>query len=83
MNNCGKWYLEYTYLDRNVGFFKSPVEKDKKVVLNATTENNALFEAKARWEEIETDSEYKDDENALDIWSICPNPRVVLIIPIG
>ena len=57
-----RWYLVYTHTNEmEAGTFRDGIE-DVEVVLKATTEDEAVVEAKAKWDEIETASKARWEE---------------------
>lgn len=57
-----KWYLVYTHTNEmEAGTFRDGIE-DVEVALKATTEDEAVAEAKAKWDEIETASKARWEE---------------------
>ncbi len=89
MNQKG-WYLVYTHTNEmEAGTFRDGIE-DVKVALKATTEDEAVVEAKAGWDEIETASKVHWEKQKRT-WACPPasptewgprNPRVICEIPL-
>lgn len=83
--NRGKWYLVYTYTNEmEAGTFRDGIE-DAEVPLNATTEDEAVAEGKAKWDVVETASRARWEEQK-KTWKHPPtrptkwgprNPRIV------
>lgn len=80
-----KWYLVYTRTNEmEAGTFRDGIE-DVEVTLKTTTEDEAVAEAKAKWDEIETASKVRWEEQKRT-WAHPPasptewgprNPRVI------
>ena len=60
--NPGRWYLVYTHTNEMEADMFDPVIEDVKIVLRATTESEAVTEAKSKWDEIETASKARWEE---------------------
>jgi len=83
--NRGKWYLVYTHTNEmEAGTFHDGVE-DVEVLLNATTEPEAIAEAKTKWDKIAKASVVRWEEQKRT-WALPPaspfkwgarNPRVI------
>lgn len=83
--NRKRWYLVYTHTNEmEVGTFRDGIE-DVEVALKAATESEAIVEAKLKWDEIETASNARWEEQK-KTWVHPPssptelgprNPRVI------
>ena len=70
--NRGKWYFVYTYVDEmEAGTFRDGIT-DEEVLLKATTEDEAVVEAKAKWADVQ--ARYAKHPPTL---KTNPNPRVI------
>ena len=86
----GKWYLVYTYTDElEAGTFRDGIT-DEEVPLNATTEDQAVVQATAQWNEVSAASQARWEEQK-KTWAHPPesptewgarNPRVVYKFPL-
>ena len=88
--NRGKWYLVYTWQNwMEAGTFRDGIE-EKEIPLNATTEDEAIAEAQAKWKGIiaeakawweKQQAEWKHPPQAI-FDDVPPCPRIIYKFPL-